>query len=684
MLTCRTSRRRSTACRPPTPCLTTRASASHQNGRSSGETDPALTDEQQARLKEKSDAVLATGREDAAKPLGENRIYADVPHEILKAKMPAVRRPARRALWDPPGQVARRRVAHRRQVARPTRPPAARALSVTRPFPRSHSRSVERRSRPPSARASHKWPPAEQDKQQQEQIAQQEHEEKVATAIKEHTDQQAVERAKAKARSVSSGRNRQAGQDAAVTAQTTMPAPATTAYVATSRGRRPNKTEEIHKRQKEDNESIAAKRREAEEQARKERDKKKEPSGWLSRIGSAIADAFDALVSFVKGVFDRRARKFVQDVINKFTSFVTGLIDAARKAIVGLIKDFADALIAIGDKLLAAFPELRDKFRKGIEKLRDAAIHAVNKIANALKTAVTKLLDALAKALTSLLDGLEKGLLAAVQFVKSAVVGAINFVKNAIALLGDRVLDEVDGPHDGALDELHRREQALFQPIEERRQRLGKRVEQFRDRCLEGVRDLVDGVDRGVPELLDALAELVAQFGERREKLVTDRDQCVREIFDQSDDCLARGVDQPGDEARELVDDVLDELACGVEDPLDKADQGIERVRDRRADLAQPAARLLFLVPLLARLFLRLAALGRDGLVILLLTFVDLFVLFGLRPRDVVTYAVVAGAGVVVCAGDGRVLTRLPFRPLAHRPRLWPWPVPRPAGRCVP
>ena len=402
----------------------------------SGETDPALTDEQQARLKEKSDAVLATGREDAAKPLGENRIYPDVPHEILKAKMPAVPQASQAGTAGAAGPGGATAGGETAQGAAP-----GAATGGAGAVGDQALSAIAQQERGPEIQAAvgqgqSQMATSQQDKQQQEQIAQQEHEEKVAAAIKEHTDQQAVERAKAKGEVGEQRAKWQAGQDAAVTRADDDARTGHDGVRGDIARTKTEQDEEIHKRQKDDNESIAAKRREAEEQARKERDKKKEPSGWLSRIGSAIAGAFNALVSFVKGVFDA-ARKFVQDVINKFTSFVTGLIDAARKAIVGLIKDFADALIAIGDKLLAAFPELRDKFRKGIEKLRDAAIHTVNKIANALKTAVTKLLDALAKALTSLLDGLEKGLLAAVQFVKSAVVGAINFVKAAIAVLGE-------------------------------------------------------------------------------------------------------------------------------------------------------------------------------------------------------------------------------------------------------
>jgi Domain of unknown function (DUF4157) len=392
----------------------------------SGETDPALTDQQLANLHEKAADVLASGREDAAKPVGENRIYPDVPHEILTAKIPAAPQSGPAGAGEVGAQ------ADGAQAGGAAGPDIAGDQAI------SAVAQQERGAQIQAAVAGGQTQMAidQQEKQQGEEQANQAHQEQVAAAIKDYSDQQTAERATAK-RAVRDQRAQwQAGQDDAITQ-------ADTDSRREHDGRRGEiartKTEtddKIGKQQNQDNESIAAKRREAENKARAERDKKKEPSGWLSKIGSAIADAFDALVSAVKGIFDA-ARKFVQDVINKFKSFVTGLIDAARRAIVGLINKLADALIAIGDTLLAAFPGLRDKFRKRIEKLRDDAIRTVNKIADGLKAAVTKLLDVLGKALTALLDVLEKGLLAAVQFVRSAVEGVIKFIKTAIAILGE-------------------------------------------------------------------------------------------------------------------------------------------------------------------------------------------------------------------------------------------------------
>ena len=410
------------------------------------DTDPALTDEQQARLKDKSDAILATGREDAAKPLGENRIYPDVPHQILKAQVPAVPAAGQAgaaAAVGPDGGAADSGTAESTPggtAGGTATPGGARAGGADAAGDQAIS-AVAQQERGPQiqealGQGQSQMVTGQQDKQQQEEIAQKDHEEKVAAAIKEHTDEQTAERAKAKREARDQRKTWQTEQDTAVGDADTK---ARKDHDDTRGDIKRAKTDtdgQIGDQQKVDNKSIADKRRAAEEEARKERDKEKEPSGWLSRIGSAIANAFDHLVNFVKDAFNR-ARKFVQGVIDKFKNFVIGLIEKARQAIVGFINKLADALIEIGNKLLAAFPGLRDKFRKRIEKFRDDAIHAVNKIANRLKTAVTKLLDALSKALTKLFDALEKALVAAVQFVRNAIVGVINFVKNAIDMLGD-------------------------------------------------------------------------------------------------------------------------------------------------------------------------------------------------------------------------------------------------------
>ena len=182
------------------------------------DTDPALTDEQQARLKEKSDAILATGREDAAKPLGENRIYPDVPHEILRAKVPAV--PAAGQAGATGGVGPGGATADGVTTGGTAAPGGATADGADAVGDQAIS-AVAQQERGPEiqeavGQGQGQMATGQQDKQEQEETAQKDHQEKVAAAIKAHTDEQTAERAGAKREARDQRKQWQAGQDVAV------------------------------------------------------------------------------------------------------------------------------------------------------------------------------------------------------------------------------------------------------------------------------------------------------------------------------------------------------------------------------------------------------------------------------------------------------------------------------------
>jgi hypothetical protein len=382
-----------------------------------GPADPALTDTQLANLRVRTTKILATGRDDATRPLGEDQIYPDVPPETLKASVPkggaagpAAGAAAGAVNSGPAGDQAVSAIAQQERASQIQGAVAQGQVTMTA---------------------------GQQARQRQEAQDRQQHQAQIAAAIKKSTDDETKERGKV---AVQASQQRQDWQDQEDNQ---------TSDADTEAGQKHDKARgdvakkksdtdnAVDQRQQADNGQITAKRQEAEAKARSEQAKKQNQSGgWFGWVTSKISEAFNALVSVVKGIFDA-ARKFVQGVIDKFKTFVTGLIDAARNAIVGLISAFASVILAIGDTLLAAFPALRDKFRKLIIGLRDAAIALVNKVANLLKAAVTALLNLLAKALSALLDLLEKQLLAAIKSVESTIQGVINFVKSAIAILGE-------------------------------------------------------------------------------------------------------------------------------------------------------------------------------------------------------------------------------------------------------
>ncbi|MEU2512100.1 eCIS core domain-containing protein [Streptomyces syringium] len=377
-----------------------------------GESDPRRTDKQAENLKTSSAKILGVGREDAVKPMGEDQIYPDVPGETLRGDVPGGvggaggRRRAGAAAAAKPGVAI---------VAQQERGPQIQAA-----VGQGQGRMAQEQSQQKQAEAEERR--ASQEAQDQ--------------AVAENAQAQAGERGQA-AEQVRAERTQwQAEQDEEIGRADTDAAKEHGDKNKEIDTKRTDTDKDVGKRQDEDNQKIQDNRKEAEEQARKEKERKKEESsGWWGWVKSKVKAAFDALLSVVTGIFNF-FRKIVNGIIEKFREFANWAIEQARKLAVELIKQLADALIAIGDVLLAAFPKLREKFRNKIRQWRDQAIAKVNEWADKLKAAVNKLLDLLAAGLNKLLNLLEKGLKAAIAMVRDAVVAAIDFAQKAIAMLG--------------------------------------------------------------------------------------------------------------------------------------------------------------------------------------------------------------------------------------------------------
>ncbi|MFI0237713.1 DUF4157 domain-containing protein [Streptomyces sp. NPDC016845] len=380
----------------------------------SGESDPKRTDKQADNLRETSGRILAVGREDTAKPMGEDQIYPDVPAETLTGNVPGGSGTGgrRRGRTGPAGGGAESGVAI---VAQQERGPQVQA-------------SV--------GQAQGRMTTEETSRQQGEAEARERSQEEQDKAVAENAEAQSGERGEG-ARLVKAERVQWRSEQDQRTEQADTDATAEhTGKNKEIDTKRTDTDKDVGKRQDEDNKQIQDKRQEAEEKAREEKKNKEEESdSWWGWVKSKVKAAFDALLSVITGIFDF-FRGIINGIIDKFREFANWAIDQARKFAVELIKKLADALIAIGDVLLAAFPELRDKFRKKIQQWRDKAIAEVNEWADKLKAAVNKLLDLLAAGLNKLLNLLEAGLKAAVNMVRDAVVAAIDFAQKAIAALG--------------------------------------------------------------------------------------------------------------------------------------------------------------------------------------------------------------------------------------------------------
>ncbi|MFE1785951.1 hypothetical protein ACFW9F_26120, partial [Streptomyces sp. NPDC059506] len=377
-----------------------------------GESDPERTDKQLGKLEETSGRILEVGREDAAKGMGEDQVYPDVPPETLTAEVPA---------GDSGGGRGQRATGADR---------VERGVAIVAEQERGD------RVKASVGRAQGDMSTARSEHERGEAGARLRTEGEIDRAEAENAEAQAGEREGLAERVGQAREDWRAEQDEELSRAEEDAGKEHGEKNKEIRKKRTDTDTEVEERKDEDNRKIQEEREKAEEEARKKKEEKKdESSGWLGWIADKVKAAFDALLDAVTAVFDA-ARRAVNSLIEGFRTFVDKAIEAARKFAVDLINKVADALIAIGDVLLAAFPELREKFRNRIEEWRDAAIDKVNEWADRLKEAVNKLLDLLAAGLSALLDALEAGLRAAVAVVRDAVVGAIEFARQAVAAFG--------------------------------------------------------------------------------------------------------------------------------------------------------------------------------------------------------------------------------------------------------
>ncbi|MGW7529150.1 eCIS core domain-containing protein [Streptomyces sp. NPDC054783] len=377
-----------------------------------GDADPKLTDQQAGKYNDKTSEIQDTGRQDAAKPLGEDHIYPDVPQETLKGNVP--------------GGAGGQGGGGQGKAGAQLKPGEATVVQQQR-GPQIKQAIGQGQGQVGSAQAKNKQQQADARKQNQSDIDKE---------TEDNARRQTDKRGEVGVQAKQARDDWRSEQDEKIADSDKQADQSHSENNQKILSKRDDSNKQVKDRQTSDNKKIQDNREQAQQKARDEKEKKKhESSGWFGWITSKIKDAFNALLSAVTKIFDF-FRKLVNDIIDGFKKFADSVIDTCRKLAVALIKVVADALIKICDVLLAAFPALRDKFRKAIEALRDAAIAAVNALADALKAAVNALLDALGAALNALLKLAEATLKAIINQVRAAVEAAINFVKAAIAALG--------------------------------------------------------------------------------------------------------------------------------------------------------------------------------------------------------------------------------------------------------
>ncbi|WP_151769752.1 eCIS core domain-containing protein [Streptomyces abyssomicinicus] len=379
------------------------------------DSDPRRTDEQSLKLDERKTELHRSGREDAARPMGEDQIYPDVPRETLTGKVP--------------GGSGKRATGGGRNMSGggvPVESASAvaehdRSPQIQAGFAQGRQRmALERRSKDDKALADRR-----------------KHDQDLKREVDRSSGQQADTRDKGRS-DISAARDtwRKEQDD-------------TTAEIDGKKGKKYDEVrknikdkeeqtdKDVDKRAQDDNKKITDEQSRAETEAEgKQQEGKDDADNWLEEAIEKLKQFFEDLKNAIKSVFEK-ARQFVTDVIDKFKQQVFKLIDDARNWVIDKINKFADALIALGDELLADYPAMRDKWRRTIDGARDWAVEKVNRFADGLKEIAGKLLDGLCRALVAGLDLLESGMLAAVEVAETATVGALEFGAAVVAGLGE-------------------------------------------------------------------------------------------------------------------------------------------------------------------------------------------------------------------------------------------------------
>ncbi|MGM9442139.1 eCIS core domain-containing protein [Streptomyces murinus] len=375
-----------------------------------GASDPTRTDDQAKALKDKQADLQATGREDAAKPMGEDQIFPNAPREKLTGKASG---------GSGGGKDG--------------------ALEAT-PAPKAGVGAVAKQEKGTeitgaAGKAQGDLGAKEKEHQQSEQKAKQDKQTEIDREVERNTAQQTAERGRVAQETHKQREDWRAEQDKKVEDADKQSGDEHDKKNKEIVKARDDKDKEIGARKDKDNAQIDTERDKAEKDAKKKKEEKKPSGGLLGWVASKVADFFKGLLAAVTAIFDA-ARKAVNGIIDTFKQWADQAIDFVRDLAVKAINALADVLIALGDTLLAAFPALRDRFRKAIEGLRDAAVATVNRLADGLKKAVNTLLDTLAAGLNKLLDVLEAGVKAVIKAYQSVIVGALKFAQAAIAALG--------------------------------------------------------------------------------------------------------------------------------------------------------------------------------------------------------------------------------------------------------
>ncbi|MFI0487122.1 DUF4157 domain-containing protein [Actinomadura sp. 9N215] len=378
--------------------------------------------EQGSAVDTKGQETVATGRDDAGRPMGENQVYPNAPKEQMTAKVPG----PEGGKGGAPGTGA-----------------------ATGAVPPEAASEVAEHDRGPQFQAAFSEgqqgiSEGRQTKDRDFRDSQQKHKQKVNAEVATNTKNQAGEREKALNEVTTQRSDWRKEQDGELKKLGTKKTERHEKVRKDVKDKEEKTDKDVTKEKEDGDKKIQDENTKAEQDAEKKRDDSvKESGNWISKafdwIKQKVIEIKNAIVSVI-----RKARDAVVGFIKNFKETVERWINEARKFIVDTIKNLINDLIEFVKSMVRAIIELANSIRKLITSLIEAAIAFVNKLATMLKQIITDLLNAIGKLLSDILNILKKMLQDVIKAVVAAVKAVLDYASKLLNALGEFMMIAVD------------------------------------------------------------------------------------------------------------------------------------------------------------------------------------------------------------------------------------------------
>ncbi|MFF3785794.1 DUF4157 domain-containing protein [Streptomyces sp. NPDC001933] len=378
--------------------------------------------EQSSSVDTKGQETVATGSDDASRPMGENQVYPNAPKEQMKGKVPGADGgkggvpEAGASTGAVPPEAAS-------EVAEHDRGPQ---------FQQAFSQGQKGMSE------------SRQTKDKDFRESQAKHKAKVDAEIATNTRSQADQRGKAMTEVTAQRTDWRTEQDGELKKLGTKKTDRHEKVRKDVKDKEEKTDKDVTKEKDDGDKKIKDENTKAEKDAEKQRDDSvKESGNWVSKAFNWIKDKVIEIKKAIVRVI-KEARDAVVGFIKHFKETVERWINEARKFIVDTIKTLINDLIEFAKAMVRAVIELANRIRKLITSLIAAAIAFVNRLAATLKKIVSDLLDAIAKLLSDILNILKKMLMDVIKAVVDAVKTVLDYASKLLGALGDFMLIAVD------------------------------------------------------------------------------------------------------------------------------------------------------------------------------------------------------------------------------------------------